>query len=132
MRRAEPARAVADSTVSCRFEVVSADLRFTGDVSVLLVADTDTDKLRREVRDGPCDGDRQADPTGNGYVAAKECVEVIGGQARTGLFAATQARFTHIVAAFTSPTAAAPEVIGYARHTARATADQGLTLLADT
>jgi len=132
VRRSEPVRAVSDSTVSCWFSVVSADRRFAGDVTVLLVADTNVDELRREVHDGPCDGERLADLPGGRYVASKQCLEMVNGQARSGLFAATSGRFAHVVAAFSGPSAAPSDVVDYARRVALETADRGLGLPART
>jgi hypothetical protein len=124
-RSADPVPRLAPASASCRFGFVSADKRFSGEVTVYLRGDTNVEALRDDVDVYPCYGAREQGPAGNGYLATRRCVEIIGDTVRAGMSAATSLRFAHVLAAISGPTAVTAD---FASDLARRATEGSLSL----
>jgi hypothetical protein len=128
MIKPDPSRRKKPSTF-CELSFISADDRYSGTVSVLIVGDTDEERLRREVRNAACsDPAPPHDAANHGYLAFQACDGTVGALDGASVLAAKKPRSVHMTVTIARRPGTHAEAIDFARNLARAVADEGLTV----
>ncbi|MCW3838570.1 hypothetical protein ONA70_00445 [Micromonospora yasonensis] len=130
LTRTEPTRAVSRSVVRCEFGFRSADQSYWGKVVLDLSAGDDEAALRKKATDGPCYGEAVPNPSGAKYKVARACSQKISDKAFAGVFVASDERYAHTLAEFSSSSLPPEQVVAYANSSAQRIIDRAMALKA--
>lgn len=123
-----PNREVTRSVIGCEFEFQSADQSYRGRITLDLSGSDDAAHLREKAETGPCYGESVVNPSAGRYRVARSCLERINDKAFAGVFVASEDRYAHALAEFSSPSLPSEQVIAYAKTTTQHIVDQAMTL----
>ncbi|MGK5738909.1 hypothetical protein [Micromonospora sp. URMC 103] len=130
LTRTEPKREVSRSVVRCEFGFRSADQTYWGKVVLDVSAGDDEAALRKKATDGPCYGEAVPSPSGTKYKVARSCSQKINDKAFAGVFVASDERYAHTLAEFSSSSLSLEQVVTYANTSAQRIIDHAMTLKA--
>ncbi|MBM0258717.1 hypothetical protein [Micromonospora sp. 4G55] len=130
LTRSEPNRKVSDSLVGCEFDFQSADQAYKGKVTLDLIESDDAKQLRKNAETGPCYGEPVPSPSAASYKVARYCLQRINDKAFAGVFVASDERYAHTLAEFSSPSLPQDQVTAYANTSAQRVIDRAMTLKA--
>lgn len=128
LTRTEPNRESGDYLVRCEFGFRSADQAYAATVIVSLIADDDETALRKKATDAPCHGDAVPNPSASNYRVARSCSEHINDKIFAGTFVASDRRYAHILADYSSSTRPVEQVTTYANTSTQRITDLAMTL----
>ncbi|MEU8184602.1 hypothetical protein AB0B85_21400 [Micromonospora sp. NPDC049044] len=128
LTRAEPTREVSKSLVSCEFDFSSADRSYTGRIAVSLTESDDEAYLRETATEGPCYGEPVPYPSAPKYRVARSCSQKINEKIFAGVFVASENRYAHVYADFSSPGSPVKQLAEYANTSAQRITDRAMTL----
>ncbi|RNM00997.1 hypothetical protein EFE23_03705 [Micromonospora solifontis] len=130
LTRTEPTREVTRSLVRCEFGFRSADQAYWGTVVLDLSAGDDEAALRKKATDGPCYGEVVPNPSGARYKVTRACSQKINDKAFAGVFVASDERYAHTLAEFSSSSRPPEQVVAYANSSAQRIIDRAMALKA--
>ncbi|WP_124821884.1 hypothetical protein [Micromonospora ureilytica] len=130
LTRTEPAREVSRSVARCEFGFRSADQSYWGKAVLDLSAGDDGAALSEKATDGPCYGEAVPNPSGAKYKVARSCSQKINDKAFAGVFVASDERYAHTLAEFSSSSLPMEQVVAYANISAQRIIDRAMTLKA--
>ncbi len=128
LTRTEPKRDVDRSRVRCEFDFTSADQAYRGRILLSLIESDDEAFLRSTATSGPCDGEAVPNPSAPRYEVARSCAQRINDKIFTSVLLASDRRYAHILADFSSPDRPLEQVIAYTNTSAQRIADRAMTL----
>ncbi|MEO3928008.1 hypothetical protein ABGB07_29690 [Micromonosporaceae bacterium B7E4] len=118
------------SVVRCEFDFRSADQAYWGTVVLDISAGDDEAALRKKAEDGPCYGEAVPNQSDATYKVARLCSQKINDKAFSGVFVASEERYAHTLAGFSSSSLSPDQVVAYANTSAQRIVDRAMTLQA--
>ncbi|WP_425688906.1 hypothetical protein [Micromonospora sp. DT201] len=128
LTRTEPKREADRSRVRCDLDFTSADKSYRGRAVLSLIESNDKAFLRSTATTGPCSGEEVPNPSAARYEVARSCSEKINDKVFAGVFLASEKRYAHVLADFSSPGSPVEQVAAYANSSAQRITDRAMTL----
>lgn len=112
----------------CEFDLASADQAYMGEVRISIIDGGDATMLQKGVTGSTCFGEEIPLPGAEQYRAARFCSTWINDKVLTTVYAASEQRYTHVLASLTGPDRSEEQTASYTNDTVQRIADFSMAL----